>query len=80
MNHTPDTAAAPTTAAASTPGRPPRLLDQTTQQARRQFEPSQPWLLAIRAVGVLAALGAVWLNVRGQHPYTAAPPPRSSPS
>ena len=46
------------------------LLDQTRRQARRQFEPAQPWLLAIRAVLVLAALGAVWLTVRGQHPYT----------
>ena len=45
------------------------LLDQTKRQARRQFQPAQPWLLAIRAVLVLAALGAVWLSVRGQHPY-----------
>ena len=67
MNPTPDTAAGhggtfdPREAAA--------LLDQTRRQARRQFEPAQPWLLAIRAVLVLAALGAVWLSVRGQHPY-----------
>ena len=45
------------------------LLDQTTQQARRKFEPSPPWLLVTRAVLVLAALGAIWLSVRGQHPY-----------
>jgi len=45
------------------------LLDQTTQQARRQLQPSPPWLLATRAVMVLAALGAIWLSVRGQHPY-----------
>ena len=45
------------------------LLDQTTQQARRKFEPSPPWLLVTRAVMVLAALGAIWLSVRGQHPY-----------
>jgi hypothetical protein len=68
MNHTSDTTAAgnggnfdPREAAA--------LLDQTRRQARRQFEPAQPWLLAIRAVLVLAALGTVWLSVRGQHPY-----------
>jgi hypothetical protein len=45
------------------------LLDQTTQQARRNFQPSPPWLLVTRAVMVLAALGAIWLSVRGQHPY-----------
>jgi len=68
MNPTPDTTAAgnggnfdPRQAAA--------LLDQTTRQARRQLEPAQPWLLVIRAVVVLAVFGAVWLNVRGQHPY-----------
>lgn len=51
------------------------LLDQTRRKAMRQFEPAQPWLLAIRAVLVLATLGAVWLTVRGQHPYTG---PRAS--
>jgi hypothetical protein len=45
------------------------LLDQTSQQARRKFQPSPPWLLVTRAIMVLAALGAIWLSVRGQHPY-----------
>jgi hypothetical protein len=45
------------------------LLNQTTQQARRQLEPSPPWLLAVRAVLALAGYGAIWLSVRGQHPY-----------
>jgi hypothetical protein len=45
------------------------LLTQTSQQTRRQFEPAQPWLLAIRAVGVLVVCVAAWLSVRGQHPY-----------
>src|SRR5215469_5313701 len=45
------------------------LLDQTTQQARRRLAPSPPWVLATRAVMVLAALGAIWVSVRGQHPY-----------
>jgi hypothetical protein len=45
------------------------VLDQTTRQARRQLQPSPPWLLATRAVLVLLALGAIWLSVRGQHPY-----------
>jgi hypothetical protein len=68
MNHTPDT---------TTSGnggnfdvrQAAALLDQTTQRARRRLEPAQPWLLVIRAVAVLAVFGAVWLNVRGQHPY-----------
>jgi hypothetical protein len=45
------------------------LLGQTTQQARRKLEPSPPWLLVLRALGALAVCGAVWLSVRGQHPY-----------
>jgi hypothetical protein len=68
MNPTPDTTAA--SGGTFDPGEAAALLDQTRAQARRQFEPAQPWLLAIRAVLVLAALGAVWLSVRGQHPYT----------
>jgi hypothetical protein len=51
------------------PQRAAALLDQTTRQARRQLQPTPPWLLATRAVMVLAALGAIWLSVRGQHPY-----------
>jgi hypothetical protein len=68
VNHTPDATAAgnggtfgPVQAAA--------LLDQTSQQARRKFQPSPPWLLVTRAIMVLAALGAIWLSARGQHPY-----------
>jgi hypothetical protein len=45
------------------------LLDQTTQQARRRIEPFPPWLLAVRAVMALGIYGAIWLSVRGQHPY-----------
>jgi hypothetical protein len=69
MNHAPD----PTTAGNNgtfDPREAAALLEQTTRHARRQFAPAQPWLLAIRAVLVLAALGTVWLSVRGQHPYT----------
>jgi len=68
MNHTPD----PTTAGNGgyfDPREAAALLDQTTQQARRQLQPSPPWLLVIRAVMVLAACGGIWLSVRGQHPY-----------
>src|SRR5450631_3438102 len=45
------------------------LFEQTRLQARRQFEPAPPWLLVTRAGMVLATCGAVWLSVRGQHPY-----------
>src|SRR5450755_3325329 len=68
MNHTPDTAAAGN-GGSFDPQHAAALLDQTTQQARRKLAPSPPWLLATRAIGVLAALGAIWLSVRGQHPY-----------
>jgi hypothetical protein len=67
MNPTPDTTAG--NGGAFDPREAAALLNQTSREARRQFEPAQPWLLSIRAVLVLAALGAVWLSVRGQHPY-----------
>ena len=70
MNTTPDTA---TTTAGNggdfDPQQAAALLGQTTQQGRRKFQTSPPWLLVTRAVMVLAALGAIWLSVRGQHPY-----------
>jgi hypothetical protein len=67
MNPTPDATAG--NRGTFDPREAAALLDQTRRQARRQFEPAQPWLLAIRAVLVLAAFGTVWLSVRGQHPY-----------
>jgi hypothetical protein len=78
MNHTPDPAATAGNGGDFDPRQAAALLDQTTQQARRKLAPSPPWLLATRAVAVLAALGAIWLSVRGQHPYpgpTAADAP-----
>lgn len=68
MNPTPDTTAAGNDGTFG-PQQAAALLDDTTQQARRKLEPSPPWLLAIRAVMVLVTCGAVWLSVRGQHPY-----------
>ena len=68
MNPTPDTTAAGD-GGTFDPQQAAALLGQTTQQARRKLQPSPPWLLATRAVMVLAACGAVWLSVRGQHPY-----------
>ena len=67
MNTTPDTTA--DNGSSFNPEQAAALLDQTTHQARRQLQPSPPWLLVTRAVMVLAALGAIWLSVRGQHPY-----------
>lgn len=46
-----------------------RLLDQTRRDAQRQFNLSSPLLSVLGAAVVLVALGAVWLSVRGQHPY-----------
>lgn len=46
-----------------------RLLRQSTLDARRSFEPFPPWLLVVRASLALVAYGAIWLSVRGQHPY-----------
>lgn len=66
MNHAPD---AVSSDGAFDPRQAAALLDQTTRQARRQLQPAPPWLLTARAIAVLAALGAVWLSVRGQHPY-----------
>src|SRR6516162_10105028 len=45
------------------------LLAQTTRRARRRFNPNPPLLSLLRAIVVFAAYGAVWLSVRGQHPY-----------
>jgi hypothetical protein len=46
-----------------------RLLEQARRDARRQFDLSSPLLSLLGAAVVLVALGAVWLSVRGQHPY-----------
>jgi hypothetical protein len=70
MNETPDTNE---TTAADSGGLDPQeaaaLIEQTKRQARRKFEPNPPLLSLLRAVVVLAAYGAIWLSVRGQHPY-----------
>src|SRR5271169_5951726 len=66
MNHSPDAAG---DGGPLDPQQAAALLDQAGRQARRQLQPSPPWLLAARAVMVLAGLGAIWLSVRGQHPY-----------
>jgi hypothetical protein len=68
MNPTPD-AIASGNEGAMTPQQAAVVLDEATHEARRKLEPSPSWLLATRAVAVLLLLGAIWLTVRGQHPY-----------
>ena len=46
-----------------------RLLEQTRREAQRKLDLSSPLLSVLGAAVVLVALGAVWLSVRGQHPY-----------
>jgi hypothetical protein len=51
-----------------------RLLAQTQRQAQRQLDFRSPRLSLLAAAGVLVAFGAVWLSVRGQHPYKGPTP------
>jgi hypothetical protein len=69
VNHTPDASAAENGGSFDAQ-QAAALLDQTTQQARRTFEPSPPLLNLFRAVVVLAAFGGIWLSARGEHPYS----------
>jgi len=46
------------------------LLKTTTRRAQRQFEFPSVLLTLIQAAALLAAYGAIWLSVRGQHPYS----------
>jgi hypothetical protein len=45
------------------------LLEQTRRQARRQLEVHKPLFVLLQAAAVLGIYGAIWLSVRGQHPY-----------
>jgi hypothetical protein len=47
-----------------------RLLEQTSREAQRQFDPTPPLLTALMGAVILCAFGALWLSVLGQHPYT----------
>ncbi len=47
-----------------------RLIEQTDQQAKRQFGYWQsPWLSLAAAAIWLVLYGTLWISVRGQHPY-----------
>jgi len=46
-----------------------RLLEQTRREAKRRFDMRSPLLSLLAAAVVLCAFGALWLSVRGQHPY-----------
>jgi hypothetical protein len=74
MNHTPDNETITGNEGPLDPQEAAALLDQTTQQARRRFEPSPPTLNVFRAFVVLVAFGGIWLSVRGQHPYAGPKP------
>jgi hypothetical protein len=51
------------------PGQAASLLERTRRQAQRELDFRSPWLSVLAAAVVLVALGAMWLSVRGQHPY-----------
>lgn len=45
------------------------LLNRSTRDAKRKFDPRPPVLLCVMAVLVLIGYGALWLTSHGQHPY-----------
>ncbi|MGI8714500.1 MAG: hypothetical protein ACR2NR_15260 [Solirubrobacteraceae bacterium] len=51
-----------------------RLLQRTTRQAQRGLDFRSPGLSLLAAVVALLAFGAIWLSVRGQHPYKGPTP------
>jgi len=69
MNPTPTPPATADDDGSLDPQQAAALLDQTTQQARRQFAFSPPLLSVLRAAVVLGAFGGIWLSVHAQHPY-----------
>jgi hypothetical protein len=51
------------------PAQAAAILAQATRQAKLEFDRTPPWRLVVIALVVLLAYGAIWLSVRGQHPY-----------
>src|SRR5579885_2773633 len=52
------------------PSEAARLLAQTGQEARRQFNLSPAWITGLMGAVIVVAYGELWLSTRGQHPYT----------
>lgn len=50
------------------------LLERTSERARRALRAELAAVAAIRAALILIAYGALWLSVRGQHPYRGPSP------
>jgi hypothetical protein len=50
------------------------LLAHTQRRARRALDFRSPRLSLLAAAAALAAFGAIWLSVRGQHPYKGPTP------
>jgi hypothetical protein len=75
MNTEPDTNTSATTSATTgdgdelDPTEAAAILAQATRQAKLEFDPTPPWRLVAMAFVALLAFGAIWLSVRGQHPY-----------
>jgi hypothetical protein len=65
----PDSAADHTGEGGLDPQSAARLLAQTRQQAERGLDFRSPWLSLLAAAAAFIAFGAIWLSVRGQHPY-----------
>ncbi|MBV9817011.1 MAG: hypothetical protein JOZ07_01515 [Solirubrobacterales bacterium] len=51
-----------------------RLLAQTRWRAQRGLDFRSPWLSLLAAAAMLVGFGAIWLSVRGQHPYEGPTP------
>jgi hypothetical protein len=51
-----------------------RLLAQTQTDVRRSLDFRAPWVSLVAAVVALVGFGIVWLNVRGQRPFTGPGP------
>lgn len=45
------------------------ILRQARERARRELAVRRPVLFAVWGLAVLVSYGAMWLSVRGQHPY-----------